>query len=154
MPLTHVTIKTTRDFDFRADQIIAHWTSAEARARWEVAPDTDMVYDGFDCRPGGREIVRIVRGGKELGQLHQHIHVVEATRMVGSTQGVFGGQVTLLMQIALEAVPTERGCALNVVAQVMDMTGNDDLEREHKTGWSWVLGRFASDLAAHGPIKP
>lgn len=143
--------RTAREFALPVQAVYAHWIDPEARRRWEAGPDTGMVYDRFDIRPGGTETVRIVRDGEEVGQLIQTHHRVEENRLIASSMvGAFDGEVTMLTALVVEFSATDTGCRIEAVVQAMDLTGRD-IAASQEAGWSWILDRFEADLAAHGP---
>lgn len=146
------TITAGRDFDHPRSAIYAHWVSPETRQRWEAGPDTGMSYDAFDTRPGGTEIVRVTHEGQEVGHMVQRIVAVEEdTMLVSQIEGHFGGAVTLAMTVVVRFEDTATGSRIAATSQVAGLTGGN-VREDHEKGWAWILGRFADDLATHGPV--
>ncbi|MDG4649665.1 SRPBCC domain-containing protein [Roseibacterium sp. SDUM158017] len=146
------TIRAARDFALPVEDIFAHWTSPVTRRRWEAGPDTGMVYDGFDTRPGGTETVRVMQDGREIGRMIQtHLRVDENRLLASSMVGIFGGVVTMMTALVVEFIATEDGSRIEAVAQASDLSGRD-IARAQEAGWSWILERFQADIDAYGPI--
>ncbi len=147
------TIERTRDNSHPVEAIFAQWTSPAARMRWECGPDTGMVYDAFDTREGGIEVIRIMNDGKEVGHMVQsHLKLVPNEMIATTVYGEFGGQTTTIMSVIVEFSETEDGCKLEAVSQVADLTGGD-VQGQHEAGWDWILKRFADDIKEHGPVE-
>ncbi len=152
MQTTTATVRAARDFDLPAEDIFAHWTSPETRVRWEAGPDTGMVYDGFDTRPGGTETVRVMKDGQEVGRMIQtHLRVDENRLIASSMVGIFGGTVTMMSALVVEFIPTGTGTRIEAVAQASDLAGND-IASAQEAGWSWIFDRFEADIDRHGPV--
>lgn len=152
MKPSFATIERTREFSYPVETIFKHWTSPAARMRWECGPDTGMVYDAFDTREGGIEVVRIMNDGKEVGHMVQsHLKFVENEAMATTVYGEFGGETTTIMSVVIEFSETENGSKLEAVSQIADLTGAD-VQAQHEAGWDWILKRFVDDLAEHGPV--
>lgn len=146
------TIHRTREFDHPVEAIFAHWTSPEARQRWETGPDTGMAYDEFDTRDGGIEVVRIFKDDKEVGHMVQsHLRLIPNELIATSIYGVFGDETTTIMSVVVEFTPTEKGCRLEALSQVTDLNGGD-VQAQHEKGWDWILDRFENDIKVHGVI--
>jgi uncharacterized protein YndB with AHSA1/START domain len=150
MQASVATIRASRDFDLPVAAVYAHWVDPTARQRWEAGPDTGMVYDRFDTRPGGTETVRILGDGQEVGHLVQTHHRVEENRLIASSMiGVFSGEVTMMTALIVEFSQTETGSRIEALAQAMDLTGRD-IAAAQEAAWGWILDRFQADLAEFG----
>lgn len=147
----HWELVTTRDFALPVAQIYAHWTSPEARKRWEL-DGTGMSYDMFDTREGATEIVHVTHEGSTVGQMTQsHLRIIPNELIVTTIVGHFGGAPTFAFLLTVEFEPTDAGCRLTATTQMSDFTGTNPKE-QHVGGWDWILGRFEADLAEHGPV--
>jgi uncharacterized protein YndB with AHSA1/START domain len=152
MQTTTATVRAARDFDLPVEDIFAHWTSPETRVRWEAGPDTGMVYDGFDTRPGGTETVRVMKDGQEVGRMIQTHLRIEPGRLMASTMvGIFGGTVTMMSALVVEFIATETGSRIEAVAQASDLSGHD-IAAAQEAGWSWIFDRFQADIDRYGPV--
>jgi len=149
------TIRAARDFDQPVEVVYAHWVDPVARQRWEAGPDTGMVYDAFDTRPGGTEVIRVMKDGVRIGHLTQTHHRVEENRLIASSMvGVFGGEVTMMTALIVEFLTRDTGgktgSRIETLAQAMDLTGRD-IASAQEAGWNWILDRFQADLDRFGP---
>ncbi len=142
-------IQVTRDFDCPVDTLFAHWLNPETRVRWEAPPESGMRYLNFDTREDGVERLEITHEGEVVGEMIQRILVLrENEALVSSITGVFGGRITMAMQVTVGFEATDTGSRLSGTGQVVDLTGRD-VEDEHSAGWNMLLDNFATDLAAN-----
>ncbi len=152
MKPSFATIERVREFSHPVEAIFTHWTSPAARMRWECGPDTGMVYDAFDTREGGIEVIRIMNDGKEVGHMVQsHLKYIENEIMATTVYGEFGGETTTIMCVVVEFTRTQTGSKIAATSQITDLTGID-VQAQHEAGWDWILKRFTDDLAEHGPV--
>jgi uncharacterized protein YndB with AHSA1/START domain len=152
MHTTFATVRAARDFALPVEDVFAHWVSPETRRRWEAGPDSGMVYDAFDTRPGGIEIVRVFQDGTEIGRLIQTHHRIDENRLIASSMvGIFGGRVTTMTALAVEFSRTEAGTRIEAVAQASDLDGRD-IAAAQEAGWTWIFDRFQADIDRFGPI--
>ena len=129
-----------------------HWMNPEARQRWEAPPESGMRDLIFDPVEGGEEHIEITHEGQVIGNMHQRIARIRRPELMAShITGIFGGALSLLMQVTMTFAQEGKGTHIRGTSQVCDLTGRD-VQAEHSAGWQTLFAAFAADLEQHGAV--
>lgn len=142
-------IQKTTQIDGPRGAVYVHWLDPESRQRWEAPESSGMRYLNFAPRQGGVERIEISADGKKIGEMVQHIVVMQAPELVVShIIGTFNGQTTLTMQVTMQFEETATGTRITGTSQVCDASGAD-VQAQHEAGWDALFAAFAADFAEH-----
>jgi uncharacterized protein YndB with AHSA1/START domain len=125
------------------ERLFALMTDREARQAWSApSPDTVIVIDHFDMRPGGREIARC--GPRENPEFHTvtDFHVVEPSRIVATEVLDVGGTMLSVSLCTSDMAAEDGGSLLTVTLQIASLTG-PELFDDYATGWGAALDSLA-----------
>ncbi|HMQ40049.1 MAG TPA: SRPBCC domain-containing protein [Paracoccus sp. (in: a-proteobacteria)] len=137
------TLVLTRDIACSPARLFHTMTDRDLRQKWS-APDNDsvIIIDQFDCRPGGREVIRC--GPKEAPEFNTigDFHVVSPDFLCFTETLMVGGQTISISLCSHEISESPGGSHLRVTLQITSLAG-PDMFKDYNTGWSAALDNLA-----------